>query len=289
MEEEIKEETPKKQKTKSEILMEKINALAEKIENEQNPIKRMLYSIRAKMVVAKLDREIEIQNLEEAFETKKHARDRIARGDKEDTRSEIIEINQRINELQGMLRRNTDYDYKRDSFIFGRDEVVRNGGIKNYIDILKASGRREQVEAAKKIEEAYHIRSELENLQDELAEKQDLLEDIDKEQKQEDRKDDITKNALVIKKRMNIFSRISEFFKDVKESVKETFAEYKKLRQTKTKSKEIKKENAEVLRNLKADIKAEYEQKMKELMEEYATVQEKIDAKRDSKENATMM
>ena len=58
-------------------LEEKVNLLAEKIENEQNPFKRMLYVIRARMVEAYLDRQISIQEIKDK-----------AKKDREDKKSE---------------------------------------------------------------------------------------------------------------------------------------------------------------------------------------------------------
>lgn len=271
-------------KTKSEILMEKINTLAEKIEGEENPIRRMLYSIRAKMVIAKLDREIQLQELQEKYASERTIRNEKAEKDKIDSRSDIITINQRINEIRKQLQKEEEYDPKSTNFIFGKKEIERYDGVEEYVNALKASKRPEQIMAAEKIQENYKLRRELEDLEDELEEKQFTLDEINEEKKWDDRKSKVKETALVVKSKVNIFSKIADFFRSVKESVKETFYEHKKIDEIRKKETDERKDTDNTLKEMKAKVKEEYKQKMKQLMEEYEKIQDDMDLKFNDQE-----
>lgn len=270
MEEEVK-------KTKADKLMEKINTLAMRIEKEKNPVTRMLYSIRAKMVIAKLDREIGLQELAEKY---KNDRAKIGvenKNEKLEARSDIIWINQRINALQRQLNENSDYDYASSNFLFGSGEVEKSGGIEQYVDILKTSGRHEQVYAASQIENIENLKGELNSLQDELKQKQEELAQIDKKELQADKKIRRQETVLVVKNKFNIFTKISDVFKSIKEGIKETFAEHKKVQEVEKSAKEVKAANDAGYDKACEELKAEYDEKMQALYELYNKKQEQAE------------
>lgn len=261
--------------SKSEKLMEKINLLAEKIENEKNPLKRTLYSIRAKMVIAKLDREIEIQNLKEQYDNEVADRVDDAEYAKMDTRSDILGINNRMREIEIQLNMDRAYDPNSRDFMFGQGEVVTNGGIEQYADILRASGRAEQVHAADKMQEMQALREELNTLKEELEARKFELEDIDFETEKENRKSERKMTALVLK--TNTWTRVTDWFKSIGAGVKEAFTGNKAVTEANTNKKAIKRLNRANMKNGEKLIKQNYKQVMKELKQTYKASQRNAD------------
>lgn len=132
-----------KKKEKAQMLYEKVNILAEKIEKEPSATKRALYTIKAKMILAKLQRQIDISKIKEDYSTRRQNNKNEAEEDKSDARSDIIRLKRDINKVEEQIRKNADYDYKSNRFMFGTQEIDSNGGIDNYVNILKGSGRPE--------------------------------------------------------------------------------------------------------------------------------------------------
>lgn len=190
-----------KKKTKAEALYEKVNILAEKIEKEPSAMKRALYSIKAKMILAKLQRQIDIQKIKQQYSKQRQDNLKEAEESKTDTRSDIIAMVQKINGLEDQIKRNADYDYQSKRFMFGTREIDSSGGINNYVQILKQSGRPEQVAAAQKIQDTEALRLELKNLKESLRDAQEELHytDIDTQDKNEQLKRE--EKSLVVRKK----------------------------------------------------------------------------------------
>lgn len=269
------------EKSKSEKLMEKINLLADKIENEKNPIKRTLYSIKAKMVIAKLDREIEIQNLKEQYGNEIADRSEDAKYEKIDTRSGILKINNRIREIERQLNTDRAYDPNSREFMFGQGEIENNGGVNEYAEILRASGRPDQIQAAGKMQEMQALREELNSLKDELEERKNGLGAIDFETEEANRKSERKMNALVLK--TNTWTRVTDWFKSIGAGLKEAFTGNKIVTEAYANKKETKSLNRSKNKEKKRQIKQNYKQTMKELKETYKASQ------KNANQNAKMV
>lgn len=267
--------------SKSEKLMEKINLLAEKIENEKNPIKRTLYSIKAKMVIAKLDREIEIQNIKEQYNNEIADRVEDTEYTKMDTRSDILGINNRIREIEIQLNIDRAYDPNSRDFMFGQGEVAANGGTQQYAEVLRASGRPEQIQAADKMQEMQALREELNGLKEELEARKYELEVIDLETDKANMKAERKMNALVLK--TNTWTRVTDWFKSIGAGLKEAFTGNKVAAEANANKKAIKSLNRSKKNDAKKQIKQNYKQTMNELKQTYKASQ------KNANQNAKMV
>lgn len=220
-------------KTKAEKLIEKVSNLAEKIENEDSIAKRTLYSMRAKILMSRIQRQIDIQEIRQEYSNDREQMAEDAEASKIDSRSEIIEINRQMNMLRSLVDRNQAYDYESPSFIFGADEVERYGGVENYIDTLLKSERTDQTEAAIQMRNIEYYKGELDKLEEELEQKRNKLAEIDRGTEFATKTSRREEKALIVKEKMNIWGRISNFFKNIKEGIKSGRSERKDIKNQK--------------------------------------------------------
>ncbi len=281
------------EKTKSKKLLDKCVVLANKIENEKSRAKRTLYSIKMKMLIAKIERELDIRDLQEEYAMDREERMENLQEEKSDARTESIKISKKIKALKKALKENKEYDYSSKDFIFPKEEVETEGGIDRYIGILRTSGNREQEEVATDIQETLAKRRELERLQKELQETKEQLKNADKMARRDNRKSKVTETALVTAKKANIFQKIGSFFRNLGSTVIETKEEISDLNalnmEKKDNIKSIKKEakmtvqeQKEAFEEAKQKAYEEYQAKIQQLQEEYE--QESL----EQKENTTL-
>lgn len=252
---------------KSKQLEDKINLLVEKIENEDGKFKRLSYIVRCKMLVAKLQRQIDLQNAKEDFKKAKEENKITAKEEKANARSKIIELNKKIKKIEKEINANSEYDIETSKFIFPKEEVQQSGGIRKYARELYNSGRPEQIETAEKIQESLERRKELKKLKEELEEQKTVLNNVDKALKEKNKKITNQETALVLKGKFNIFAGIRRFANSITSSVKEFWAETKENKEIENQRKETLEELQTMYDKEKEKITKAYEQKMKELEE----------------------
>lgn len=250
---------------KSKKLMAKIEKLSQKIEEEKSPLKRHVMSFQVKMILAKIQREINIQDIRDNYND---IRDSIsARKERREDISlnEIASINNEIRALKREISRNEEYDASSPYFLYPEKYVKQSGGVSRITKKLKESKNPDAQETAAKIEEIAQKRQRLDQLYDDLENEQELLEDNNIDYKHDIKSINREEKALVLKQKFNIFSRIGNFFKNMTEEIKAYREEKKEI-------KELKYEQDEQLDKLD-EI---YERKMQELKEQYEKRKEEI-------------
>lgn len=270
------EEIKNDKKTKSEQLYEKVDMLATKIEQEPNVIKRTFYAIRAKLVLAKIQRQIDIQNIKDEYSEKRMDNLIEAELDESDTTSEIISLNRRINDLKRQIGMYSEYDVNSKSFMFGQSNVERKGGVDNYIARLNQSGRPDQIEAAEKMKFVESLKKELRERQEELKGKQDILRDIDLNTKMSNKSLKTEETALVVKKKINIFSKISNFFKNVWSGIKEGREQHEDVKERRQQGMEQDDGKKLTREEALAQLEKEYLNSRESIIQEYARAEEEF-------------
>ena len=210
---------------KAQKLTDKVNKLIEKLENETNIVKRTMYSIKAKMLIEKLNRTIELQEMKELFAQNKMDRANNLEKEKWELRSDIISIRLQIAEKEKELAKRKEYDIDSNKFMFGKEEVEKYGGIDEYIELLEGSGKSDQKIVASTIRDVEYIKGEIDRLLEEMQAKKDELSNKEDEHKKEDKNEHKELVKAGIKNKIGIFSRISSLFKNVKSSIKESIEE----------------------------------------------------------------
>lgn len=267
-------------KSKATNLINKCMELAEKIEKEKSRIKRTVYSIKIKMLIAKIEKELDIRELQEKYSIERENREEELSEEKADARTESIKISRQIKTLKKELKNNREFDYSSKSFLFPKEEVKAEGGIDKYIEILRTSGSVEQEEVADDIQQTLDKRRKLEELEKKLQDRKELLKIADKKAKWDNRKSKITEVALITAKKANFFDKIATFFRSIRDNFKDNKNEFAEMmdidkkRREELKSSEIK--NANSVKKIKEDfeqekrkIDREYQEKMQKLQEEY--------------------
>lgn len=256
-------------KTKSELLTEKCNKLVEKLETEKSPIKRALYSVKLKILIAKIEKELEIQNIQENYGIEREEIKYNFANYRKNYRKEIGEFAKNIRIYQNKLARNAEYDPYSKEFLYPKSEIEREGGIDNFIDSLRDDDDYRSKDLANIIEATLEDRRILEEMQEELSEKQNVLENLDTMRKKEIKKSEKEEKALIKKEKIGIFQSIKMFFDGM-------IAEFKANKEKRNNIKEINKFEKEEItnikkekKNLEKDAKSEYEKACQEAYEKY--------------------
>ena len=272
-------------KSKATDLINKCMELAEKIVEEKSRIKRTLYSIKIKMIIAKIEKELDIRDLQEKYSIEREDREEELYEEKTDARTESIKISRQIKALKKELNANREYDYSSESFLFPKEEVEAEGGIDRYIGILRTSGSVEQEEVADDIQQTLAKRRKLEELEKNLQDRKMQLKNADRKAKWDNRKSKVTETALVTAKKANFFSKIATFFKSIRDNFKDNKNELtevmdiEKRRREELKSSKVENKNSvkihkEEFEQAKREIYQEYQEKMQKLQEEYKQIVE---------------
>lgn len=253
----------KKPSNKSQKLMDKIEVLAQKIEQEKSPLKRHILAFQVKMLIAKIQREIDLQNLRASYESKREA----LLTDKENREATSIDniafLNSKIKTLQREMSGNEEYDVESPYFLYPKKYVEQSGGVENLTKKLRESTSAESQRTARKIEEMARKREELDGLYETLRTEQENLEFSEKDYKQDEKNLKRQEMGLVVRQKFNIFSRITDFFRNLTEQVKE-------YREEKRGIKELKESQNED----EIKLKEMYEREMQELKEKYEKAKE---------------
>lgn len=256
--------------TKSQKLFDKVNKLIEKIENEKSPFMRHLLSFKVKLLRNRIQREIDLQNIKENSEASLEElkyRKEMFESESIDTISELAAL---IKGKERQLRANEEYDSESPYFIYPKKYVEQSGGVQSFTDKLKQSQNPESQRAAKKIEDANKLRTEIEDLSNQLADKQKGLEDSGKLFEKEERGIRRQELALTVVNKVNIFARIGNFFRTFGEQAKEYFAERRENKEIKAQQKKEEAELYEQYAEVKAQLEAQYKEAKAQLHQQYA-------------------
>lgn len=260
----------KSKPTKSQKLFDKVNKLIEKIENEKSPFMRHLLSFKVKLLRNRIQREIDLQNIKEnseaSLEELKYRKEKFE-SESIDTISELAAL---IRSKENQLRANEEYDTESPYFIYPKKYVEQSGGVQALTDKLKQSQNLESQMAAKRIADATKLREEIDDLSKQLSDKQKGLEDSGKLFGKEERGIKRQELALTVVNKVNIFSRIGNFFKTFGEQAKEYFAERRENKEIKAQQKKEEAELYEQYAELKAQIEAQYKEAKAQIHQQYA-------------------
>ena len=256
--------------TKSQKLFDKVNKLIEKIEKEKSPFIRHLLSFKVKLLRNRIQREIDLQNIKEnseaTLEELKYKKEKFE-SESIDTISELAAL---IKSKERQLRANEEYDTESPYFIYPKKYVEQSGGVQALTDKLKQSQNPESQRAAKKIEDANKLRTEIEELSNQLADKQKGLDDSGNIFKKEEEGIKRQELALTVINKVNIFARIGNFFRTFGEQAKEYFAERRENKEIKAQQKKEEAELYEQYAEVKAQLEAQYKEAKAQLHQQYA-------------------
>lgn len=193
-------------------LEEKVNLLAEKIENEQNPFKRMLYVIRARMVEAYLDRQISIQEIKDKAKKDREDKKSEKSSERDEAQVRLIILKRDLDGLRKKLAESDRvFDADSDEFLFGQSELKRAGGADELAKELEDSGNPDKVAAAKQIKNIEEIKREIERKEKERLDKIDELEKLNNNENANERRLKFAETkALTVQRGKNI----GKWFKD---------------------------------------------------------------------------
>lgn len=263
--EEKAEENNEQLSEKSKKLLEKIELLSQKIEEEKSPLKRHILSFQVKMLIAKIQREIDLQNLKASYDDKREYLT-VKKEERESGSVDNIAIlNSKIKALQREMSGNEEYDVESPYFIYPKKYVQELGGVENLTKKLKESQKEESQQTANRIEDIAKKRQELDKLYEELRTEQENLEYSQEDYNKDKRDLKREETALALKQKFNIFSRIGNFFRNMVEEVK-------LYRQEKNQIKELKEKQLEDV----SAIDSDFERKMQELKEEHKKAKQEL-------------
>ncbi|MBQ2938018.1 MAG: hypothetical protein IJE05_03960 [Clostridia bacterium] len=222
-------------KMENKKIEEKIDLLIKKISQEENIIKKYKNVINCKMLVAKLDRNIKLEELEEELKREKETNGITAKEEKKAIRDKNIEIREEIRKLRKELKSSVDHDFESSEALFSSNNVDKT--------------------------------IEIKNLQEQLKEQEDDLKNINKNLKKQNRKIAIEEKYLEVRKsRFNIFSKISDIIKGATSGIKEFFAERKENKKDDIEKMEKMNYIKDEYNAKKDEIKQNYEEQMAKLL-----------------------
>lgn len=223
---------------KSQKLIEKINSLTEKIETEKSPLKKHMLAFRVKMLISRIQREIDINNIKDYYQDLRETSKQQKTDGEIVSLDNIAEITDKIKRLERELRGNEEYDAESQYFMYPAKFVEQSGGVDKLVQRLKQSEKPETKQAAQRIELMAQKRKELESLYEAKEKEQDALSDAQKGYKKQQIQYNIKEKAMIVREKVNIFSRISNFFKTMGEQAKLYIEEKKQDRELRNHQKE---------------------------------------------------
>lgn len=258
---------------KSKQLLGKIDNLTQRMEKEESPLKKHILAFQVKRLIAKIQREIDLNNIRDSYQAK---RDELKKSKEQRELAgvdNIAGLNEQIMQLKREINGNEEYDVQSPYFMYPKKYVEQIGGPEALANKMKSSKKVETQQAAKRIENVAQKRKELQELEDKLAKEQEDLEYSNEDYKADQKGLNREEKSLIIKQKMNIFSRIGEFFNNMIE-------EAKLYREERKQNKELDaKEDEE-----EAALDEEYAKKIEELKREQeerrAALREKQDESR---------
>lgn len=255
---------------KSQKLLDKINSLKEKIEKEKSPLKRHLLSFKVKRLIARIQKEIDLNNIKDYYQgLREDLKLEIEENDANALNSVAIMTN-KIKKLQMELRGNEEYDAESQYFMYPQQFVKQTGGVDKLVEKLKQSPQIESQQAAKKIESMAEKRKELESLYDELEQAQDDLKNGQKDYRKQQIKYTIEEKSMLLRRKVNFLPGIASFFRTIGEQAKSYIEEKLEDREFKRQQKEEERATNRSYRECIKNLEQERKQAMKQAKGERA-------------------
>lgn len=264
-EQESTENSNKSEKAK--MLEEKVEALVQKIEQEKSPLKRHVFSFQVKRLIAKLQREIDLQNLKDEYKDKRQRLKEEKKQREDDAIDSIAELNAQIKKLERELDGNEEYDPDSPYFIYPDKYVKEHGGIEALSEKLKQSKKFETQQAAKRIEQMQKNRTKLNYLYNRLENVQEELEYSEKFYEQDKKDLNKEERSLIVKQKMSVFSlsSIRAFFGNMIEGAKSYMQERRQNKELSVKYNEEEQAIIDEYEAKKQALEAEMNQAFKKL------------------------
>ena len=272
------EQNKKPQTKKAADLESKIADLYDKIAKEENLFKRHINQFKIRGLIAKLQREIDRQNLKEKYDLKRKRMAREKNRKEEDLLVKTTDMQEEIDNLKKILKGNQEYDYKSKSFMYPKDYVEKVGGIENLTEKLKGIDKEATQNAAKKMEQMVETRRQLSEMKEKLKAEQEKLSNLDVEYYNKEKRLKKKEKSLALVNNnplnklkgwfSNAFAEINAYLADrkdykalkaeEKEEMQVMEEEYKKMR--KEMQEAIKRETAEKQAKMKNDKLREFQE-----------------------------
>lgn len=256
---------------KAQKLMEKYDALVEKLSQEKNPVKLVMLKFKLNQLQATIQKAIDLEQSKEEYAFRKkdlyNERKHNARLAIED----IASLTYKKRALEGKLRAYEEYDEKSPYFLYDQSIIKSQGGLENILSQLRDDYSIASQETVNKIEEMRRTRKKLERVQDSIKIGREFVHNVEKNYTKDMVKTNIEEMAMTVNNRVNIFQKIGSWFKSGKKVLSETVETRKDMKQLKKEKKE-KDQAAREARNRKI------EEAMKQYQEEMAKAEEKLKA-----------
>lgn len=279
-EKEDKDEDKDNKVTNSKIegLEAKIDELLKKA-NEEKDIKKLArISIKIRMLRARIDKEIEIQNIAEKYETDRKNLTEKRENERQNEGRENNEREETINSLREFIGDNIKYNpnseyfkYKYSMDKYGLDKVIK--------DLKSSKNELKQMEAIK-IEEVIEKMEDLEYLIAEDKDADKVSEQNEKSYQKQIKNLHSKEKKMIIAKKLNVFNRIGAFFKNIIEQIIQNRAikKYEKLQIM---------ESSKDYDNIDEKYNQKIEKANKELGRKKKEINEKVESETtEEKENA---
>lgn len=270
-EEALKKQYYTKKSPKAQKLMEKYDALVEKLSQEKNPVKLVMLKFKLNQLQATIQKAIDLEQSKEEYAFRKddlyNTRKHNARLNIED----IASLTYKKRSLEGKLRAYEEYDEKSPYFLYDQSIIKSQGGLENILSQLRANDSIASQETVNKIEEMRRTREKLDKVQDSIKKARENVHNTEKNYTKDMIKTNIEEMAMTVNNKVNVFQKIGSWFKSGKKVLSETMETRKDMRQLKKEKKE-KDQAAREARNRRI------EEAMKEYQEEMARAEEKLKA-----------
>lgn len=209
---------------KDQKLLNKINDLCEKLEQEENPLKRGIYVAKLDFLLARVQKELDIAQIKEEHQQK---REEIKQKFNEEKRQKTKDKQDAIVESDSYKRKliqNSRYDPHSPDFVFF-DELNDVGG--DWTKLVEELRNNGDEEIANRIETAVSYRQGYEEAEENLEKHKEEGRSIRQEAFLEENKDKIKETSLILKKRVkvNLFTRIFNGIKTGFKEIKRGFQE----------------------------------------------------------------
>ena len=255
---------------KAQSLIKKYDALVEKIEQEKNPIKLVMAKFKLNQLQAAIQKAIDLQQSKEEFMERKEYLSRVK---EEDTRSTTVGMASLINKKQKLkLQSDPEYNPRSPYFMYDKTMIDLHGGLTNLVDYLKKDSSILAQHTADKIEKEMKRNKELDDIENSIKQTREEAHDIKSNYTKGMAKTNIQEMAMTVNNKVNIFSKIGNWFKSGKKVFSETMETRKEMRQ-------LRKEKMERDQSARAARDARVEEAMKVYQEEMARAQQKLKEK----------
>lgn len=267
------------EKNKDKKLLDKVEKLCQKLETEENALKRAIYSAKLNFLMARIQKELDIIEIKEKYNEEIENIEQFANiRAKEITRTKMKAIQEK-KKYSSRLSGIAEFDPTSSDFAFQEELDSVGGDVNKLIEMLKEDG--EDV-IAESIERACELGKKYDEYDTMLEESKSKRKEIEKEMKTRKKEKERENKALVSKRKENIFKRIFN-------AIKNGIAEYKNKKIAK-KAYENDISNFENLENQNEEeeleiVNKEYQKKLQEIEADYQKRLENLNEKYEKLKN----